>query len=168
MNLLRHQAVPFWHGQICAALLWGCLSAWAQPSPQPTGNSLLLEATRTITSGCTFGVVQHGSLGISSDLLTLSSSFAGGSRPSLVINVIGSSTLSQSGNTTWTLDGQSLGGINTQTTLMTSASAGNSLTLPLLLGQSGSYQYHLDVSGTRAGGFMTAGTYKTSTTFNCI
>lgn len=138
----------------------------AQSPPQQVGLGTQVEAVRTITSGCLFGSVTLGQLGLSADQKTLSTAAAGGARPSLQVTAIGTVALSMSGALQWQLDTQPLSGVSSNSALMSSATGGSALTLPLQVPQ-GSNTYHLEITGTSSTGFLTAGTYKAMATFTC-
>ncbi len=126
-----------------------------------------LEASKTITNGCSFGAPGAGVLGVSADMKTLSTSLSGGTRPNFAINVTGTAVLSQSGGITWQRGTTTLAGITTTHSLRDAATAGTAQTLPLTYSTSGSRTLYLEVAGTHNTEFMTAGTYKASATFTC-
>lgn len=126
-----------------------------------------LEATRNITTGCSFGSPAAGTLGNSADMRTLSTEL-GGTRPSFTISVIGSATLSQTGGITWTRGTTALSGITTTQSLRTTATGATVQTLPATFTTSGARTFYLMVQGVHNTEFMNAGNYVASATFNCV
>ena len=128
---------------------------------------VMLEATRTITTGYSYGTPAAGTLGASADMKTLSTEISG-TRPSFTINVIGNSTLSQSGGITWKRGTTVLSGITSTHGLRTAATGSTAQALPATFSTSGVRTFYLEVAGTHATEFMTAGNYVASATFTCV
>lgn len=127
-----------------------------------------LQATRNQTLGCFFGNNAEGTLGASTDLRTLSTEYAGGERPRLQINVIGSATLSLAPKTTWVFNLAVLPDVTSVLTLRTDTRAGDAVTLPHTFNSHGLRTYYLEIQGTRGAGFFEQGDYKVLAIFNCI
>lgn len=133
----------------------------------PAQAQVTLEATRTITNGCSFSGATAGLLGASADVKTLGTNQSGGTRPKFTVTVTGTAVLSQSGGITWARGTTTLSGITSTHSLRDAATGGNAQTLPLTYSTSGARTLHLEVQGVHASNFMTAGTYKASATFTC-
>lgn len=126
-----------------------------------------LEATRTITTGCSFGSPLPGTLGASANMQTLSTEISG-SRPSFTMNVIGNAVLSQTGGITWKRDSTVLSGITSSHNLRKAVTGGAIEVLPATYSTSGARTLYMEVAGTHATEFMTAGNYVASATFTCV
>ncbi len=127
-----------------------------------------LQATRNQTLGCFFGNNAEGTLGASTDLRTLSTEYAGGERPRLQINVIGSATLSLVPKITWVFNLSEIPNVTSLLTLRTDTRAGETVPLPQTFNSNGLRNFYLEIQGVRSEGFFEQGDYKVLATFNCI
>lgn len=141
------------------AALMSCAS-WAQVNVEAVGN---------ISNGCIFGVSSNGVLGQSQNMQTLSTSEAGGSRPSLSFTVIGNAVLSQVPGLKWRKGSTEHNDVATHTaSLMTAPTGGTAVNLPATFSTAGSYTLYLEMAGSHATRFMQAGKHTASATFNCV
>lgn len=130
--------------------------------------SSLLEATGTVNNGCSFGTVTQGSLGQSSNMGNLSTDISGGTRPSVVLHIVGAANFAASGTPVWTRDGAVLTGITTTSKVYNAASAGSEYVLPWSFTSPGMpVTLYWSVAGLSGTAFQQAGVYKASTTFTC-
>ncbi len=134
--------------------------------PAQAANSNL-EATGTVNNGCSFGATTTGTLGVGSNMGSLSTEIAGGQRPSLVLNIVGNASLAQTG-TTWTRDGASLTGVTTISKVFNTNIGGNEFILPFQWNSPGAaVTVYWAATGQSNNAFQQAGTYKAQGTFTC-
>lgn len=155
-----------------AAHLWACVLLIVTGTllqVEATAATLQLEASRHQTTGCAFTGSTEGALGLSSNFMELSTEFAGGSRPTLSISVIGSATLSLRSGVNWSRDQTLLTDVTTLgISLHNSAQSNTTLSMPLRIMQGGYHTFYLQTGGSSARGFFESGHYKATALFDCI
>lgn len=131
--------------------------------------SSFMEATGVVNNGCSFGAVEQGFLGQGPNMSSLSTEIAGGSRPSVVLHIVGNATLASSGSPVWTRDGGSLSGITTTSKVFNGSqvSAGEHVLPKVFTSPNMPVPVYWSITGQSTTAFTQAGAYKVSTTFTC-
>lgn len=127
-----------------------------------------MEALGQVSNGCAFGTVTPGVLGLKPDRSELSTEIGDGSRPSVVLHIVGTGGLQSSTNPVWSRSGTSLSGITTTSVFMNAPGAGSTqYILPSAFSSPGSHTIYWRISGQSNTAFGPAGVYKVATTLTC-
>lgn len=156
--------------RVLACTAWGlAILSSALLQLNAAAGTLQIQASRHQTTGCSFTGSTEGALGLSSNFMELSTEFAGGSRPTLSVSVIGSATLSLRSGITWSRDETLLTDVSTLgISLHSSAQSNTPLSMPLRIMQGGHHTFYLQTLGSSPKGFFESGHYKATALFDCI